>query len=142
AQWMQWGKLLSVTAMAQIAVQALGMITGIFIIRLLPVEEYAYYTLANAMLGTMTILADGGIVSGVMAQGGKVWKDKEKLGIVLATGLHLRQRFAIGSLAVSLPILAYLLWQHGASALFIMLILLAIIPAFFSALSDSLLENI
>ncbi len=79
-----WGKLISITGSAQIIVQAVGFASGILIIRLLPVQEYAFYTLANTMLGAMTVLSDGGISTGVMAQGGKVWEDKLKLGKVLA----------------------------------------------------------
>jgi O-antigen/teichoic acid export membrane protein len=135
-----WGKLISITGGAQIIVQAVGFACGILIIRLLPVEEYALYTLANTMLGTMTVLSDGGISTGVMAQGGKVWQDKEKLGAVLATGLDLRRKFAIGSLLVSVPILVYLLIHNGASWLTALLIAAALIPAFFASLSDSLLE--
>jgi O-antigen/teichoic acid export membrane protein len=137
---LHWGKLISITGGAQIIVQAVGFACGILIIRLLPVQEYAFYTLANTMLGTMTVLADGGISTGVMAQGGKVWQDKEKLGAVLATGLDLRRKFAIGSLLVSVPILCYLLLHNGASWLTAVLIAAALIPAFFAALSDSLLE--
>jgi len=137
---MHWGKLISITGSAQLIVQAVGFVSGILIIRLLPVQEYAFYTLANTMLGTMTVLADGGISVGVMAQGGKVWQNKTKLGIVLATGLDLRRKFAIGSLLVSIPILFYLLIHNGASALMATLIALALIPAFYAALSDSLLE--
>lgn len=135
-----WGKLISITGSAQIIVQAIGFASGILIIRLLPVQEYAFYTLANTMLGTMSVLADGGITTGVMAQGGKVWHDKEKMGAVLATGLDLRKKFAIGSLLVSMPILFYLLLYNGASWLTSSLIALALIPAFYAALSDSLLE--
>jgi O-antigen/teichoic acid export membrane protein len=135
-----WAKAISITGAAQIIVQAVGFISGILVIRLLPVQEYALYTLANTMLGTMTVLADGGISTGVMAQGGKVWQDREKLGAVLATGLDLRRKFAIGSLIVSTPILLYLLLHNGASWLTTVLIVLSLIPAFYAALSDSLLE--
>lgn len=135
-----WGKLISITGSAQIIIQAIGFACGILIIRLLPVQEYAFYTLANTMLGTMTVLADSGISNGVMAQGGKVWHDKEKLGAVLATGLDLRKKFGIASLLVSIPILCYLLIHNGASAVTALLISLALIPAFYAALSDSLLE--
>lgn len=135
-----WVKLIAITGGAQAVVQATGLLSGILIIRLLPVEEYALYTLANTMLGTMTVLADGGISTGVMAEGGKVWQDKEKLGIVIATGLDLRRKFAIGSLVVSIPILVYLLRDHGASWLMTVLIIISLIPAFFAALSDSLLQ--
>ncbi|KAF2328708.1 MATE family efflux transporter [Flavobacterium ginsenosidimutans] len=135
-----WGKLISIIGSAQIIVQLIGFASGILIIRLLPVQEYAFYTLANTMLGTMTVLADGGIGTGVMAQGGKVWQDRQKMGVALATGLDLRKKFAIGSLAVSVPILFYLLVHNGASWITSILIALALIPAFYAALSDSLLE--
>lgn len=137
---LSWGKLISITGSAQIIVQAVGFASGILIIRLLPVQEYAFYTLANTMLGTLTVLADGGITTGVMARGGKVWQDKEKMGVVLATGLDLTKKFAIGSLLLSVPILFYLLKHNGASLLTSFLIALALIPAFYAALSDSLLE--
>ena len=137
---LNWGKLISITGLSQILVQAIGFISGILVIRLLPVEEYALYTLANTMLGTMTVLADGGISSGLMAEGGRVWKDKEKLGTVLATGLDLRKKFAVFSLIVLAPILFYLLIRNGASGLTAILVVLSVIPAFFAALSDSLLQ--
>lgn len=137
---LNWGKLISVTGGAQIIVQAVSFLSGIMIIRLLPVQEYALYTLANTMLGTMTMLADSGISAGVMAEGGKVWQDKEKLGRVLETGLDLRRKFAIGSLIIAVPILGYLLIHQGASWLTTLLIVASLIPAFFAAISDSLLE--
>jgi O-antigen/teichoic acid export membrane protein len=137
---LEWGKLVSVTGAAQVIVQLVGFLSGIIIIRLLPTKEYALYTMANSMLGTMTLLADGGIGNGVMAQGGKVWRDKQRLGSVIKTGLELRQKFAIGSLLIALPILFYLLHHHNASPLTSILIIASLIPAFFSALSDTLLE--
>jgi len=142
AKVFEWGKLISITGAAQIIVQATSLISGILIIRLLPTDEYALYTLANTMLGTMTLLSDGGISSGVMSQGGKVWKDKERLGIVLSTGLNLRRIFATCSLVIAIPILVYLLIRHGASYLTSALIVFALVPAFLAALSDSLLEII
>jgi O-antigen/teichoic acid export membrane protein len=135
-----WSKLLTLTGSAQALIQGLSLVTGIVIIRLLPVEEYAYYTLANTMLGTMTILADGGISSGTMAEGSKVWEDKTKLGKVLATGSALRKVFAKYSITISVLILAYLLWSHGASWITITLISLALIPSFYASLTDILLE--
>ena len=135
-----WAKLISITGSAQIIIQALGFASGILIIRLLPVQEYGLYTLANTMLGTMTVLADAGISTGIMAQGAKVWQNKKKLGVVLATGLDLRRKFAVGSLIISTPVLIYLLLHNNASWLTSCLIVASLIPAFFAALSDSLLE--
>ncbi len=135
-----WIKLVGYTGSAQILVQFLGLVSGILVIRLLPATEYAFYTLANTMLGTMVVLADGGISSGTMAQGGKVWQDKERLGIVLATGLDLRKKFAIASLIIVAPFLIYLLRHHGASWVMSILLLASLIPAFYTALSGTILQ--
>lgn len=67
-------------------------------------------------------------------------QNKKKLGAVIATGLALRKKFAIASLLISLPILIYFLHYHGASWIMTVLISLSLIPAFLTALSDSLLE--
>lgn len=134
-----WGKLISVTGGTQLLVQLAGALSGLLIIRLLPIEEYALYTIANTMLGTMTILSDSGIANGVMAEGGKVWKDRTQFGKVLQTGLDLRRKFGVVSLIIALPVLAYLLRDHGASWFTVVLIAVSLIPAFFANLSDSML---
>lgn len=136
----EWAKLIAITGSVQVIVQAIGFISGILVIRLLPTHEYALYVLANTMLGAMTLLADGGIVSGVMSQGGKVWQDKQKLGAVLVTGMQLRKKFAVFSLIVAIPVLFFLLRKHDASWLMSSLIVLSLIPAFFTSLSGTLLE--
>lgn len=136
----EWVKLVAITGLAQAFIQAIGLISGIIVIRLLPTHEYALYILANTMLGTMTILADGGIAVGVMAQGGKVWQDRKKLGSVLTTGFELRRKFAVVSLAVAVPLLLLLLRHHGADWLPSLLIVFSLVPAFYAFLSGTLLE--
>jgi hypothetical protein len=118
----------------------LSLLSGILIIRFLPLKEYAWYTIANTMLGTLTLLSDGGISLGVMSEGANVWQDKKKLGIVLITGISLRKKFALVSLLVSVPILLYLLVHQKATWFTACTITLFLIPAFYAALSDNLLE--
>ncbi|RYY69593.1 MAG: polysaccharide biosynthesis protein [Chitinophagaceae bacterium] len=137
---LEWGKLVSITGGAQAVVQATALLSGIFIIRFLPQSEYALYTLANTMMGTLTILADGGISAGVMALGGKQWQDKKRLGVILVTGLELRKKFAVGSFLISMPILLYLLLHNNASWINAIFILVSVAMAFFITLSTNLLE--
>lgn len=139
---MHTARLVSVTGLAQVSVQAISFASGILVIRLLPTKEYALYTLANTMLGTMLLLADSGISSGIMAQGGRVWQNPTRLGAVLATGLDLRKKFASVSLLIALPVLLYLLRHHDASWPVAIVLVLALIPSFFTTLSGSLLEII
>lgn len=126
----EWGKLITVTGSAQVTAQAIGFASAILVIRLLPTQEYALYTLANTMLANMLVLADAGIGSGIMAEGGKVWQDPQKMGAVLVTGLSLRKRFASLSMLIFLPALLYLLRHHNAGWLMSIMICLSIIPTF------------
>lgn len=140
AKVVYWFKLVALTGGAQVVVQGAGLLTGILIIRLLPTREYAYYTLANTVLGMMTMLSDAGISSGVMAQGGKVWQDRTALGVVLASGLNLRKKFALLALAIGVPMLVFLMHRNGADWLTTSLVIVMLIPSFLAALSDTLLE--
>jgi O-antigen/teichoic acid export membrane protein len=137
----RWISILAFTGAAQAALQAIGFLSGIFIIRMLPIEEYAYYTLANTILGAMIILADSGVGIGVYAQGAKVWRDKSRLGIVLSTGMRMRKKFAIYSAFICFPIMLYLLSHHGASFFMCFMIGISIIFALFFNLSNSILET-
>lgn len=140
ARILAWGKLITLTGAAQLVVQATAFVSGLLIIRTLSLQEYALYTLANTMLGTMVVLADGGIATGVMAEGGKVWQDKEKLGKVLATGFDLKRKFSLVSLLIATPVLFYLLLHHGHNWFMALLVVVSLIPAFYTALSGQLLE--
>lgn len=138
AKLREWIMLTSITSGTQLLIQVIGLLSGIVIIRLLSTQEYALYTLANTMLGTMTVLADGGVSSGVMAESGKVWRDRDKLGTALVTGLDLRKKFAVASLVISSPFLIYLMILHGASWWISIIIILSLIPAFIGSLSGSI----
>ena len=136
----EWGMLISVMGSAQMMIQGLGLLSGFLIVHMLTTEEYAYYTLAYTMFGTLVALADAGISNGVLAHGAKNWRDEQALGKVVVTGIALRRKFALISLAVSFPILFVLLTRHGAAWQFSLLILLALGPTFYASLTEDLLE--
>ena len=140
AKIFEWGMLISVMGSAQMIVQGVGVLSGFLIVHMLSTQEYAYYTLAYTMFGTLVTLADAGISNGVLAHGARCWQDKAALGEVVATGVELRRKFAAASLAVSVPILFVLLTKHGAAWQFAVLIVLAFGPTFYAALTEDLLE--
>jgi O-antigen/teichoic acid export membrane protein len=136
----EWGRLITITGSAQVGIQIIGFVSGILVIRLLSTAEYALYTLANSMLGTMLILADGGITTGVLSEGGKVWQDRTQFGTVIVTGFGLRRKFTIFSLLLAVPALFFLLIDHQAGWTMASLIIISLIPAFFMSMPGSLLE--
>lgn len=143
ADWLRNGGLFASIAKfssAQIVVQGLGFLAGILTVRLLAPEQYALYTLANAMLGALCVLADSGITSGAMSQGGKAWKNPVDLGKVLATSLSLRRWFAFWSAAVVFPLLIWLLHSHGTGWFDTMVLVMLVGGSFTLAIGASIYE--
>ncbi|MGN6616298.1 MAG: polysaccharide biosynthesis protein [Ilyomonas sp.] len=136
----EWGKILSLTFFSQLIIQSVGLIGGILIVRFLSSDQYGFYILATTMLGTMILLADGGISPGVMSVGGRVWQDREKLGVVLSSGMALRKKMALLSLVLTLPVLFYMLHSHGATVIICLRISSALVLVFYASLSGNILE--
>jgi O-antigen/teichoic acid export membrane protein len=133
-------KSIATSGLAQILIQALGFISGLLVVRLLVPDQYALYTMANAMLGSLTVLADSGISKGALSQGGGVWRDPEKLGRVMVTSAKLRSQFATVGIVVAIPVLWTLLIHHGATWFGALLIVLAIALSFGVALTTAIYQ--
>ncbi|MFM6183925.1 MAG: lipopolysaccharide biosynthesis protein [Dolichospermum sp.] len=122
-----WFKLLSKFVSVQLIVQALNLASGILIIRTLSKQEYAYFTLANAMQATMNTLADSGISSALSAIGGRVWQDPYRFGQLINTAMYLRRYLAVIATLIVTPILFWMLLQNGASIGYTLLLISAIL---------------
>src|SRR5882724_4955546 len=79
------------TVAVQAGTQLLVFAAGIIVVRNLSIEQYAYYTLATAALGVAGALSDSGMTSALIGQCGRVWREPDRLGAVMATGLALRR---------------------------------------------------
>lgn len=111
----KWASKLSKYISAQLLVQFFGLACGILLIRNLSKQEYAYFTLANSLQGSMNVLASSGIISALSAIGGKVWQDPFRFSQLVSTAMRLRLRLATVSAAAVSPILLFLLLKNGAS---------------------------
>src|SRR4051794_14063722 len=140
AKAFEWGRLITITGSAQVLVQAITFVSGILIIRLLPTKEYGIYTLVTTMLGTMSMLADGGISTGVVSQAGRVWQDRQKLGEVLVTGIELRKKMALVCVLIAGPVLLFMLHYHGVAWVTSLLIIFGLISVFLVTLRGTLVD--
>ena len=102
-------------AAVQGVVQVIGFLSGILIVRTLNQGEYAYFTIANTMQGTINLLADIGISVGLVSIGGRVWQSRHRFGQLVKTALHLRRQLGIVVVLVVTPIMYFLLNRNGAS---------------------------
>lgn len=134
-----WIKILAKFASVQIVVQMLTSLGGILLIRTLSKEDYAYFTIANSMQSTMSLLADSGIGSSLAAVGGKVWQDNHRFSQLINTALWFRYRLAIVSVAIVTPILVWLLLHGGASPLYTLGIVATVLASLNAQLTISVL---
>ncbi|HSP45846.1 MAG TPA: hypothetical protein VLO30_07625 [Chthoniobacterales bacterium] len=101
-------------AVVQAVVQVVGFLSGILLIRHLDQREYAYFTIANTMQGTLNTLADIGISVGLVSIGGRVWHDRNRFGQLVKTASNLRRKLGAISALVITPILFFMLFKNGA----------------------------
>jgi len=126
-----WSKVLSAFVSVQLAVQAMGFLGGVLVIRLLNQQEYAYFTIANTMQGTMALLTDLGISISLMSMGGKIWNDRVAFSRLVKTATKLRTLMAAGAALVIVPLSLWLLLKQGAGWGYTFIIL-AIVAAGFT----------
>lgn len=135
-----WAKTLGKFTTAQLVVQAVGVASGILLVRTLDQSEYAYFTIAFAMNATMNVLADSGISIGLSSIGGRVWKDPNRFGQLINTALRMRRYLAIVAVLVVTPLLVWMLVSNGASRTYAALISLAIVLGLTFQLSAGVLS--
>lgn len=124
----------------QIIIHFSGLVGGILVIRFLSISDYAIYVVSNTVLSSMVLVADAGITSGVLSQGGKVFDNREKFSDVIVTGLKLRKKFTKISLLIFSPILFYLLIKNSCSINFAIITAICVIFLFYSRVYESILE--
>jgi len=120
-------------------VQVVGFASGLLFIRCMTQTEYAYYTIANTMQGSMNVLADMGIGIGVSALGGRVWQDRFQLGQVIQTAISLRKKLALGAAVAVIPFFLYFLLHQRAPFIYALLLILIVLCSLTSQLSASVL---
>ena len=109
------GRVVGSFVAVQVIVQLVGFLSGILLIRILEQREYAFFTIANTMQGTLNLLADVGISVGLVSIGGRVWQERPRFSQLISTALHLRRRLAFVAAIAITPLLYFMLAKNGAS---------------------------
>jgi O-antigen/teichoic acid export membrane protein len=127
-------------AFVQAVVQLISFLSGILIIRYLDQREYAYFTIANTMQGTLNVLADIGISIGLVSIGGRVWQDRHRFGQLMNTALGLRRRLGLFAALAVVPILYFMLVKNGASVSYTALLIVVVLVGLAVQLSIGVLS--
>src|SRR5438046_8701116 len=109
------GRVVGSFVTVQIIMQIIGVLSGILLIRVLEQREYAFFTIANTMQGTLNLLADIGVSIGLVSIGGRVWQERPRFSQLITTALYLRRRLAFLAMIAVTPLLYFMLAKNGAS---------------------------
>ena len=124
---LQHAKVVGNFASVQALVQLAGFASGILLVRQLDPHEFAFFTIANTMQGTINVLADMGISIGLMSIGGRVWQDRHRFGQLITTANRARLQLGAAAIVVSTPILYWMLSRNGASPGYAVILIAAIL---------------
>jgi O-antigen/teichoic acid export membrane protein len=137
---LQRARIVGNFAFVQAVVQIVGFLSGILLIRYLDQREYAYFTIANTMQGTLNVLADIGISIGVVSIGGRVWQNPNRFGQLVNTALSLRRKLGVVAILIVTPILYFMLVKNGAPVSYTLLLIGAVLAGLAVQLSLGVLS--
>jgi O-antigen/teichoic acid export membrane protein len=131
----QRAKIVGNFAIVQAVVQVIGFLSGILLVRTLEQREYAYFTIANTMQGTINLLADIGISVGLVSIGGRVWQDRHRFGQLISTALSVRKKLGAVAIIIVTPVLYFLLVKNGASFFYTAVLIVVVLAGLLIQLS-------
>jgi O-antigen/teichoic acid export membrane protein len=127
-------------AAVQAIVQVIGFLSGILLVRSLSQREYAYFTIANTMQGTINLLADIGISVGLISIGGRVWHDRHRFGELINTALSVRRKLGAIAIVIVTPIMYFMLVKNGMSIPYALILILVVLGGLLVQLSVGVLS--
>lgn len=138
-KWLQWFHILAGFASVQMVIQVLGFLSGILIVRHLSKPDYAWFTIANALIATLGMIADSGVSAGLSSIGGTIWQDGARFGSLIRTALALRRKFALVTVILVTPIFTWLLVKNQAPAVTVAIVVAAALVGFSLQLTGGIL---
>lgn len=99
----------------QAVCQLLNGVVAFMLVRMLPKDHYAWFTLTASMAAILNAISDSGVGIAMMSLGGTVWQDRPKLSALIRAGLGMLVWLAAAGSVVVLPLLIWLLHRQGAS---------------------------
>jgi hypothetical protein len=110
-----WASALGRVGTLQMVIQGLNVVCGILIVRLLPTDNFAMYTLTMSVGSATALATDSGIVNGFVALGGTLHNDPDRFAALFASLSKVRGRVEFFALLVAIPFLAWRLAEAKAT---------------------------
>lgn len=120
-------KPIAQVASSQMLLQGFGFLISILLIRVLPKEEYALYTIYISIQGILALMSDSGLNIGFKAIGGRIWESDSRISSLIKTASSLRLKVILLALIISIAYSCFILIKQDFSLLNIILFALTMI---------------
>ncbi|MGV3660604.1 MAG: lipopolysaccharide biosynthesis protein [Prosthecobacter sp.] len=121
--------------------RVIQMLGAFLVVRSLAKTEYAWYSLANNLVGALGMFTVTGISTGLMPMAGEAATDRLRLGTVLASAARFRSLLLVfGSLA-GIPVFAYTLLHSECSPLKTAVLVAAAVVSVITAITAQMLST-
>jgi hypothetical protein len=100
---------------SQGAAQVLGFTSGILIVRNLPKDDYAHYSIATAVLATLTLLGDAGMSAILMSGGAQRLADSARLAALFREARRFKLRLGSAVGLAGSAFIVFLLRSNGTT---------------------------
>jgi O-antigen/teichoic acid export membrane protein len=115
SRWFRWLRRLAAYSGAQGIVLLVNALSGFLLVRGMSKEQYAWFTIANSLQATISVMSDSGLGSAMMAVGGRVSNDESKFVRVMKVAQQMRLEFMTLASVVVLPVGCWMLMRNNAS---------------------------
>ncbi len=104
-----WVRLVSGFLLGQGLVQALTLLIGLALVRLLPVDQYALYTIAGALLVVVSVGSNFGLAQAIVSLGSARREDRKHIGALLNAARWWSRRLMVLAMACTLVLAFFML---------------------------------
>jgi len=111
----KWSYRFLSVAGSQAVCQLLNGVVAFMLVRMLPKDHYAWFTLIASFAAILNAVSDSGVGIAMMSLGGPVWKDRPRLSALIRACLDMLVWLATAGSVVVVPLLIWLLAKQGAS---------------------------
>lgn len=111
----RWSLKIASYASLNILGRIVQMISAFMVVRALSKTDYAWYSLANNLVGALGMFTVTGIGTGLMPVAGEVAHDRLKLGAVMASASRFRTSLLLVGSLTGIPVFVHLLLHSDCS---------------------------
>lgn len=102
-------KIATAFLLGQGAVQAMTLVVGLVIVRVLPVEQYALYTISGTLLVVVSLGSNFGLAQGIVSLGSAHRQDRRYIGELLNAARRWSRRLMVVAMAASVVLACFML---------------------------------